>query len=330
MKRLTLLTLAAGVIGGGMYLSQKYDLKGLKGLSLVSRDSTSVQEERPPIERQVDTIRVATFDLSELTDEKLDNPSIVAALGQMMSRFDVVAAQGLGAKCRDPIEALREAQRTEAGPRGCYIAPAGFSAESEGKLAFFYDQASLEFDASLAYRVDDPDNLLSVDPLVGAFRARGPDPKAAFTFSLINAHLPTNAPSRENSTSEFRLLADVLRAVRADGRNEDDVILALNPEGGAMADEPPPENSVLKWIAHGSPANVRGTRVSDGFLIDVRATSEFSERGGALDVSQELGWTEEETLIVTDSLPIWAEFSIYEGGPAMVADAAADDARPPD
>ena len=50
-------------------------------------------------------------------------------------------------------------------------------------------------------------------------------------------------------------------------------------------------------------------------LFDARATTEFTGRSGVLDVMQEYHLTQEQALAVSDHLPVWAEFSIYEGGP---------------
>ena len=83
-----------------------------------------------------------------------------------------------------------------------------------------FDRASVEIDRTQLYTVDDPDDLLHREPLVGWFRVRGPPPDQAFTFSLINIHTDPDEVQHE-----INVLDDVFRAVRDDGRGEDDVIL---------------------------------------------------------------------------------------------------------
>ncbi len=50
------------------------------------------------------------------------------------------------------------------------------------------------------------------------------------------------------------------------------------------------------------------------------AMVEAGEAAGVLDVVREFNLTQEQALKVSDHLPIWAEFSVYEGGrPGTVA-----------
>jgi hypothetical protein len=44
------------------------------------------------------------------------------------------------------------------------------------------------------------------------------------------------------------------------------------------------------------------------------ATSEFTGRAGVFDIVREFNLTLDEALEVSDHLPVWAEFSVYEGG----------------
>ena len=71
------------------------------------------------------------------------------------------------------------------------------------------------------YHVSDPDNVLANKPLVGWFRTKPADADQAFTFTLVN--IDFDAESRADEASQ---MAQIFRAVRGDGRQEDDVILA--------------------------------------------------------------------------------------------------------
>ena len=44
------------------------------------------------------------------------------------------------------------------------------------------------------------------------------------------------------------------------------------------------------------------------------ATTEYTGRWGVFDMIREFNLTMDEALEVSDHMPIWAEFSIYEGG----------------
>ena len=48
--------------------------------------------------------------------------------------------------------------------------------------------------------------------------------------------------------------------------------------------------------------------------LTTTATVEFTGRGGVFDFLREYNLTLAQALEVSDRLPVWAEFSIYEGG----------------
>ena len=52
----------------------------------------------------------------------------------------------------------------------------------------------------------------------------------------------------------------------------------------------------------------------DNLLFNRQATVEFTGRAGVLDVPRELNLPMSQALDLSDHLPIWAEFSVYEGG----------------
>ena len=63
-------------------------------------------------------------------------------------------------------------------------------------------------------------------------------------------------------------------------------------------------------------------RQYDNIVYHEKATAEFTGRGGVFDFMREYGILQEDAMEVSDHLPVWAEFSIYEGGqPGRVAPA---------
>ncbi len=160
------------------------------------------------------------------------------------------------------------------------------------------------------YSVNDPDDLFQRPPLVASFRARGPPPNQAFTFTLIDMHTDPDEAEKECNS-----LAQVYRAVRNDGRGEDDVILL----GDLNADEK--KFGLLKqlpniaWAISGVPTNTRGNKTYDNLIFNRAATVEFTGRAGVFDIIREFNLTQAQALEVSDHFPVWAEFSAYEGGP---------------
>ncbi len=54
--------------------------------------------------------------------------------------------------------------------------------------------------------------------------------------------------------------------------------------------------------------------MADNILFDSQATTEFVGRSGVLDLVREFDLTIRQAIEVSDHLPVWAEFSSYEGG----------------
>ena len=142
---------------------------------------------------------------------------------------------------------------------------------------------------------------------------RGPTPAEAFTFTLVNVDLDP-----DHSPAEGDALAAVYRAVRDDGRGEDDIII-LGTETSNLAERknPAPHLEQALDIArsiNAVPTTTRGTAVADNILFNRRATTEFTGRSGVIDLIREFGLTMPEALEVSEHLPVWSEFSVFEGG----------------
>jgi hypothetical protein len=54
--------------------------------------------------------------------------------------------------------------------------------------------------------------------------------------------------------------------------------------------------------------------LSDNILFPLPATVEYTGRSGMVDLVRELGLSGQEAMELSDHWPIWAEFSVYEGG----------------
>ena len=305
------------VIGGGWFFLQKFDLKGLGGLSLApkttetSSSSTTDLTAPPPVHRTGDTIRVASFNIQVFGQSKSNKPHVMERLAIIARRFDVIAVQEIRSRSSDVIP--RFVDLINAGGRhyDFVVGPRIGRSVSTEQYAFIFDTQSLEVDRRQLYTVSDPDDLLHREPLVGWFRVRGPDPSQAFTFSLVNIHTDP-----DETDQELDALDDVFVAVQNDGRGEDDVIVLgdLNVDDrhlGQLGQLPD-----ITWCISGVPTNTRGTKTYDNLVFNRRATTEFTGRAGVFDFMREFGLSVEEGLEISDHLPVWAEFSIYEGGAA--------------
>lgn len=290
--------------------------KFLSGL----RDGDSSGQNRPldsapPVQRDGETIRIASFNIQVFGQSKADKPVVMEYLARIARYFDVIAIQEVRSKVQDVVPRLVDKINETGAHYDWVIGPPIGRTVSTEQYAYIFDRASIEVDRSQLYTVDDPDDLLHREPYVGWFRVRGPSPDQAFTFTLINIHTDP-----DETDTELDVLDDVLLAVQNDGRGEDDVILLgdLNVDDRNMGELG--RLSGVAWAISGVPTNVRGTKTYDNIVFQSVATPEFTGRAGVFDFMREFNLTMDQALEISDHLPVWAEFSIYEGGqPGRVA-----------
>ena len=110
-----------------------------------------------------------------------------------------------------------------------------------------------------------------------------------------------------------------MQAIAGDGRGEDDIILAGDFNASASQLELL-SSSGMRVALDGVATNTRGTHLLDNFAFAAANTTEYSGRSGAYDFLRQMNLSLEQALAVSEHLPIWAEFSIIEGGrPGQVA-----------
>src|SRR5688572_1435433 len=198
MKRLSSMLLAAIAAAIGWFVLQQLNANGWKGLTLPLGQAIQATNTRPPPPRGNDTIRIATFNIRVFGEAKLNDPEAMQTIVAILKNFDLVAIQEVRAVSQDVIPQLVELLNADGRFRYDYaLGPRLGRSNSKEQYAFLFDMATIEIDRYKLYTVDDPDDLLHREPLVGWFRARGPAPEQAFTFSLATVHTDPDEVDRE-------------------------------------------------------------------------------------------------------------------------------------
>ena len=308
--------LIVGLLGGAGWFLTNFRIEGLENLRVVPRSapvspSTAGRNDELPVgpSSASGVVRIATFNIQVFGEAKLANQKVVNLLAEVVRKFDIVALQEIRSHDDELLAHFLQIVNLTGRHYDCVVGPRlGNSGHTE-QYAYLFDRATIEVDREAVYTVRDPDNLLHREPLVASFRVRGPPSDEAFTFTLVDVHT-----SPDDAKQEVDALADTFRAVRADGRGEDDIIMLgdFNVDDyhfGRLA-----AVSDVRWVISGVPTNTRGDQQYDNLLFGRSATTEFTGRAGVFDLIREFNLTMREALEISDHFPVWAEFSAYEGG----------------
>jgi deoxyribonuclease-1-like protein len=314
MRKVLYFLLLAGVAGGGWWFATHYEIQGLGRVGIRVRGTASGLEEveLPPLPERHSSIRIATFHLGPFNERKLANPFVVGGLSQIVREFDVIAVQDVQAPNQGLLAAFLDQVNSTGRHYDFVTAPHVGRDPTEQYSAFLFDRVTIQVDRPSVAQVVDPRHLFRRPPLVASFRVRGPDPNEAFTFTLINVHT-----DGAKTAAELDALAGLYRAVRDDGRGEDDILLLgdLSADAGHLG--------LLGEVPHLVSATSAGTTMAGGglpdhILFDRRATVEFTGRAGVIDLAREFNVSPREAAEVSDHWPVWGEFSVFEGGRAGV------------
>ncbi len=310
MGRSTVLLLVVATAVVGWFVLQRYEIRGFKNLKFVRRDGTSLGADGLATrEGNKEVIRIASFNLESFGPAKVENMAVMEVLARVIREFDIVALQEVRSARPDVLRSLMDHVNETGRNYSILVGPQVGRDSDKEQFVFVFDQARIETDRAAAYTVDDPDDLLRRPPLVGWFRVRGADPEKAFTFTLVNVHTDP-----DDADLETRHLDAVFYAVRDDDRGEDDLIMLGDfsrddQHLGELASIP----SFLAAIAT-TPTNTAQTEQVDNVVFQLSATTEYAGRSGVFDFMRKYNLTLEQALQVSDHLPVWAEFSVQEGG----------------
>lgn len=315
MFRWLLPTVAVVSVCGAGYLAQNFRFDTMSRFPLVPAERTEAAAPgTPPPPATREMIRVATFNLGRFEETHLARPRCREILSQLISRFDLLALQGLRAGHHGLLVQILEQVNQSQRAYDFAVDPELGDHGIETFNAFVFDRASIEVDRTTLSGVEDPSGRLVPKPLIGLFRTRGAPPSEAFTFLAVNVAL---SPQSEG---DLVLLEQAYRQIRNRWSAEDDVLLL----GSIGLDD----RQLLRWEQSPGltcplprvPTTTRGTQMADQILLPVRATREFTGRAGVIDLMREFGLSMPEAMEISEHLPVWCELSVYEGGhPGHVA-----------
>jgi endonuclease/exonuclease/phosphatase (EEP) superfamily protein YafD len=184
--------------------------------------------------------------------------------------------------------------------------------------AFVWDDTRIKLVQNSAYVVHDDHQRMYREPMVASFETRVPATNGRqrpFRFTMINAHTDPDVVATSVVNNEINVLDDVFVRVRQyefETAGEEDCIMVgdLNVDTNGLQELALIPNLIT--IGGDTLTNTRRTATYDHILIDRNMTREYSGRFGVIDFQRDLGLSEQQALLISDHLPLWAEFSAYE------------------
>lgn len=259
------------------------------------------------VQRPNDKLLIASFNIQVFGESKLGKHQVVDVLAQVVRHFDIVAIQEVRAKSDDILPRFVSAINADGSRYDYLIGPRLGRSVSTEQYAFVYDTNRVEHDPASVGTMHDPNDLLHREPMVARFRPRTSAPDRAFSFWLVNTHTDPDEVGQEVDA-----LADVFQAMQSASPYEDDVILlgdlnASETQLGRLGQLPG-----IAYVVRNAMTNTRQTKAYDNIIFDGPATNEYTGRWGVVDIERIFGLTRDQALEVSDHLPVWAEFQIWE------------------
>ncbi len=264
-----------------------------------------------------ETIRIATFNIQIFGKKKSSDRNVMGIIARVVSQFDVVAIQEVRGGDATPIQVLIDLLRASGGRYAATVSePIGRTSQTES-YAYVWDESRIQLVPQSAYVVQDTADRMHREPMVASFETRvgSVDGRNPFRFTLINAHTSPSEVTASAIGNEMNVLDDVFVRVRQydfEMTGEEDCIMLgdLNVDTAGLRELG--QIPGVESIAGDTKTNTRHSKTYDHILIDRTMTREYTGRFGVVDFQRDFGLTEEQAIMVSDHLPLWAEFSAYE------------------
>ena len=255
------------------------------------------------------TIRIASFNIQVFGTSKAAKPEVMQVLASVVRQFDIVAIQELRTTDDSVLEHFLSLINSGGGSYKYLVGPRLGRTVSKEQYVFVYDASRIDIDPQSIITVADPQDRLHREPTIAHCQVRSNASQPGFSFILANIHTDP-----DETDTELDALADVFVSLQRNGWREDDVILLgdLNVSYQNLGRLGRLPN--IAYTVHGEATNTRGTKSYDNIVFDALATTEFTGTSGIVSLQQEYGLSMEQAIDVSDHLPVWAEFDMFEHG----------------
>ncbi len=272
----------------------------------------------PRVFENPESILTGSFSVDPLRPEHINRKELREDLLSVVAQFDLLAIQGMYTKDMKMFAEITEELSLRTGRPYQFVAhiPSTMSMNRPVPV-FFYDSNALEAESKTVQLVCRPNDPFTFPPLAVKFRVKKALPESAFTFVAVNMQNYPNYEVQEMNHIPQLISSLKDRVSEGNFNREDDVIIfgyfGVEPRQTIVADAR--FNETLTWANPDYPTNTFGTfsYVAENILFQSEPLAEYQNNSGIWDLRRQF---RRATKIPFDHHPVWACFSIYEGGKA--------------
>ena len=259
------------------------------------------------------TILMGSFNIKNLGVAKLAQNDVMDLLTDIVRRFDLIAIQELRSEEQHIIPAFLDMLNANGMNYRAEVSKRIGKGRYYEQFVYIYDADKIQVTRD-SFVAPDLYKIMHRSLYVTSFRCTEPSSQE-FTFTLFNVHVDP-----DEIKTEVPALPGIVQNVIKQMPEEDDFIVLgdFNVAGTILAKSPFLRNQIA-IVPDGLATNTAGNKSIDNITLDYEATMEYRGKGGVIDIITEYGLTREQADRVSDHMPVWAEFSIYETEPAAIA-----------
>jgi endonuclease/exonuclease/phosphatase family metal-dependent hydrolase len=285
-----------------------FQIEGIEQLQLRRRGSTMMQAEASLPETTPDSIRIATFNLQVFGRTKSNNDQAMQALARIGRQFHVIALQEICGPGQDAVARLVEKMNEDGGQYDFLLSKPLGHASFKQQYGFIFDRRTIDVDRPRCCSIEDPDSLFEHPPFVGYFQVQPKLASNPIRFTLVNVQI-----NPENRHAELELMDEIYELIWNRGRGEDDVIMLgdfqTNSETLSSILGP---SRLVPVLDAGVLTDTRLSKQTDNILVHSEATPEFHGKAETFRFMRRFNLSLQESLAISDHLPVWAEFQLDE------------------
>ena len=260
------------------------------------------------------TVLMGSFNIKQFGRAKLGNSDVMDILVDITRRFDLLAIQELRSTEQHIIPTFLQLLNDNGMNYRSVVSPRLGHTSQKEQLVYIYDANKFEV-ISKSFVAPDPGSVMHRSAFVTSFRCTETTPDKAFTFTLLNVHVDP-----DEVRTEIPALQPIVQNVVNNITNEDDFIVIgdfnVTPDDLLVM---PMVTNLRTVVPTSISTKTRNTGCVDNLVFDTEATLEYRANGGVLNLMSEYNLSLEQALLVSDHMPVWAEFSIYETLPTTIA-----------